>query len=78
MQHQLEKLQTQAARAEAQKSELVGRHADALSQALYPDKGLQERGIAGIYFVARYGRDLLHQLHDALQLDCHDHQVVEL
>jgi bacillithiol biosynthesis cysteine-adding enzyme BshC len=78
MQHQLEKLQTQAARAEAQKSELVGRHADALSQALYPDKGLQERGIAGIYFVARYGRDLLHQLHDALQPDCHDHQVLEL
>lgn len=78
MQHQLEKLQTQAARAEAQKSELVGRHAEALSQALYPDKGLQERGIGGLYFLARYGNDILRQLHDAIQPDCHDHQILEL
>jgi bacillithiol biosynthesis cysteine-adding enzyme BshC len=78
MQHQLEKLQTQAARAEAQKSELVGRHAEMLSHALYPDKGLQERGIGGLYFFARYGTDLLHQLHDAIQPDCYDHQILEL
>lgn len=78
MQHQLEKLQTQAARAEAQKSELVGRHAESLSQALYPDKGLQERAIGGMYFVARYGRELLHQLYDTIQSDCHDHQIVEI
>lgn len=78
MQHQLEKLQTQAARAEAQKSELVGRHAEMLSQALYPDKGLQERAIGGLYFLARYGTDLLHQLHEAIQPDCHDHQILEL
>jgi bacillithiol biosynthesis cysteine-adding enzyme BshC len=78
MQHQLEKLHTQAARAEAQKSELVGRHAATLSQALYPDKGLQERGIGGIYFVARYGLELLQQIHDAIQPDCNDHQILEL
>jgi bacillithiol biosynthesis cysteine-adding enzyme BshC len=78
MQHQLEKLHTQAARAEALKGELVGRHAETLSQALYPDKGLQERGIGGMYFVARYGLDLLQRLHDAMQTDCHDHQILEL
>jgi bacillithiol biosynthesis cysteine-adding enzyme BshC len=78
MQYQLERLFTQAARAEAQKGELVRRHAEILSQALYPDKGLQERGIGGLYFMARYGRDLLSQLHDAIQPDCHDHQILEL
>jgi bacillithiol biosynthesis cysteine-adding enzyme BshC len=78
MQHQLEKLHTQAARAEAQKGELVGRHAESLSQALYPEKGLQERGIGGLYFLARYGRELLPQLYDAIQPDCHDHQILEL
>lgn len=78
MQHQLEKLHTQAARAEAQKGELVTRHAETLSQALYPDKGLQERAIGGIYFVARYGRDFLHQLYEAIHSDCHDHQILEL
>ena len=78
MQYQLERLQTQAARAEAQKGELVSRHAETLSQALYPDKGLQERSIGAMYFVARYGRDLLNQLYDAVQPDCHDHQILEL
>jgi bacillithiol biosynthesis cysteine-adding enzyme BshC len=78
MQHQLEKLYAQAARAEAQKGELVTRHAESLSQALYPDKGLQERAIGGIYFVARYGNDLLHQLYDTIHSSCHDHQIVEL
>ena len=78
IQHQLEKLQTQAARAEAQKNELVTRHVETLSQALYPEKGLQERAIGGLYFLARYGQELLHQLHDAIQPDCHDHQILEL
>ncbi|MFZ0731058.1 MAG: bacillithiol biosynthesis cysteine-adding enzyme BshC [Candidatus Sulfotelmatobacter sp.] len=77
MQHQLEKLYAQAGRAEAQKSELVSRHADQLSQGLYPDKGLQERGIGGIYFLARYP-ELLHQLYDTIHSDCHDHQILEV
>jgi bacillithiol synthase len=77
IQHQLEKLRSQAARAEAQKSEVVNRHADLLSQALYPDKGLQERSIGAMYFLARYGLDFLRQLHSLVQSDCHDHQIVE-
>ena len=78
MQHQLEKLHAQAARAEAQKGELVARHADQLSAALYPDKGLQERATGGVYFLARYGEALMHQLYETIHTDCHDHQVVEI
>jgi bacillithiol biosynthesis cysteine-adding enzyme BshC len=78
IEYQLERLHSQAARAEALKTELVARHAESLSQALYPDKGLQERSIGGIYFLARYGREFLHQLHDAIHPDCHDHQILEL
>lgn len=78
MQHQLEKLYAQAARAEAQKGELVTRHAETLSQALYPEKGLQERTIGGIHFLARYGSDFLHQLYEAINSNCPDHQVVEM
>jgi len=78
MQYQFERLYTQAARAEAQKGELVSRHAEMLSEALYPDKGLQERGIGAVYFMARYGRELLQQLHGVIQPDCHDHQILEL
>ena len=78
MQHQLEKLYSQAARAEAQKGELVSRHTETISEALYPNKGLQERTIGGLYFLARYGKDLLHQLYETIHSDCHDHQIVEL
>jgi bacillithiol biosynthesis cysteine-adding enzyme BshC len=78
IEHQLERLHSQVARAEALKNELVTRHAEILSQALYPDKGLQERGIGGIYFLARYGEEFLHRLYDGIQPDCHDHQIVEL
>jgi bacillithiol synthase len=78
MQHQLKKLYAQAARAEAQKGELVARHADHISQGLYPEKGLQERGIGGVYFLAKYGLELLGQIHSAMHTDCHDHQVIEL
>ena len=77
IQHQLEKLHAQAARAELQKAEVVGRHAEILSQALYPDKGLQERAVAGIYFMARYGRGLLDLLRDSMRPDCHEHRIVE-
>ena len=78
MSHQLERLYTQAARAQALKGELVGRHAESLSQALYPEKGLQERGVGGIYFVARYGSEVLQQIYGAIHSDCHDHQILEL
>jgi bacillithiol biosynthesis cysteine-adding enzyme BshC len=78
IEYQLERLHSQAARAEAQKSELVTRHAESLSSALYPDKGLQERGVGGVYFLARYGKELLQHLHDTIQPDCHDHQILEL
>jgi bacillithiol biosynthesis cysteine-adding enzyme BshC len=78
IEYQFERLYSQAARAEALKSELVTRHAESLSQALYPDKGLQERVIGGLYFLARYGSEFLQQLYDAIQPDCHDHQILEL
>ncbi len=78
MRYQLDRLHPLAARAELQKGEVVGRHAEALSQALFPGKGLQERGIGGAYFLARYGLNLLHHLHDAIQSDCHDHRILEL
>ena len=78
IQHHLEKLYSQAARAEAQKGELVTRHAEILSQGLYPEKGLQERGIGGVYFLARYTRELLGQLYENIHPDCPDHQLLEL
>jgi bacillithiol biosynthesis cysteine-adding enzyme BshC len=76
MQHQLETLRARAARAEVRQSELIGRHAQQLSNSLFPNKALQEREIGAIYFLARYGVEFLRTLHDTLQSSCHDHQIV--
>jgi len=76
--YQLDRLRERATAAELRRSEVVGRHAEGLSQALYPNGALQERGVAGIYFAARHGTELLRSLHDTLRTDCHDHQILEL
>jgi bacillithiol biosynthesis cysteine-adding enzyme BshC len=76
MQHQLESLRARAARAEVRQSEVIGRHAQQLSNSLFPNKVLQEREVGAIYFLARYGVEFLQTLHDTLQSGCHDHQVV--
>jgi bacillithiol biosynthesis cysteine-adding enzyme BshC len=76
--YQLDRLRERAMAAELRRSEVVSRHAVALSHALYPENALQERGVAGIYFVARYGTDLLRSIHDTMRTDCHDHQILEL
>jgi bacillithiol biosynthesis cysteine-adding enzyme BshC len=78
MQHQLETLRGRAARAELRQSELAARHAQQLSVSLYPNKTLQEREIAAIYYIARHGTDFLKEVYENLHPDCHDHQVITL
>jgi uncharacterized protein YllA (UPF0747 family) len=62
MSNQLDRLRAKVARAEQQRNEVITRKADALSNALYPHKALQEREVAGVSFVARYGPGLLANL----------------
>jgi bacillithiol synthase len=78
MQHQLEHLRASAARAELRQTELLSRHAEVITSMLYPNKSLQEREVAGVYFLAKYGNDLLEQLYSSVHTDCLDHQVVHL
>ena len=78
MRYQLGRLRTRVARAELQRQEELGRHAEQLMACLYPNKTLQEREVAGVSFVARYGPQSLLQLYDAIQTNCPDHQVLYL
>ncbi len=78
MLHQLESLRARAARAEMRQSEVAERHARLLSSALYPEKTLQEREYAGVYFLAKHGRELLQGLLEVINPDCVDHQLVTL
>ena len=78
MEYQLTSLRQRAARAELRRSEEVTRHAAVLSAGLYPNRDLQERQLAGVFFTARYGAELLLRLYDAAQTTCPDHQVIPL
>lgn len=76
--YQLDRLRERAMAAELRRSEVVSRHAGSLSQALYPEGALQERGIAGVYYVARHGCELLKNIYETMRTDCLDHQILEL
>ncbi len=76
--YQLDRLRERAMAAELRRSEVVNRHAESLVQALYPEGALQERGVAGVYYLARHGTELVKNLHDSMRTDCLDHQIVDL
>lgn len=76
MWYKINRVHTKSARAELFRNEVITRHADALSHSLFPNKMLQEREIAGVSFVARYGPHLLKTIYDAIGADCHDHQLI--
>ena len=78
MWYQVNRLHRRAANAEILRNEVIARHTDTLCNALWPHKTLQEREIAGLSFVAKYGSELLATLYDAIATDCHDHQVISL
>jgi bacillithiol biosynthesis cysteine-adding enzyme BshC len=76
MRYQLERLEKRAARAHLRREAVLERHAALLSSTLFPEKELQERHIAGIYFLAKYGPELIDRLLEEYRVECHDHQVV--
>lgn len=76
--YQLDRLRERAMAAELRRSEVVSRHAAVMSEVLYPNGELQERSVAGAYFVARHGTQLLRSLHETVRTDCHDHQILEM
>src|SRR5262249_52196341 len=78
MMYQITNLRSRAARAELRQSEIVGRHADVLCNLLYPHKALQEREVAGVYFLAKYGSELIEGLLETMHPDCLDHQLISL
>ncbi|MBV9342342.1 MAG: bacillithiol biosynthesis BshC, partial [Acidobacteria bacterium] len=78
MLHQLSSLRARAVRAELRQSEVAERHARLLSAAIFPNRILQEREFAAIYFLARHGTALVGELLPFVHADCLDHQLITL
>jgi bacillithiol synthase len=78
MKYQLTRLHGRAARAELRRNAQLTRDADMLLTHLFPAKELQEREIAGVYFLAREGRNLLDTFLEAAGNPCPSHQLIYL
>jgi bacillithiol biosynthesis cysteine-adding enzyme BshC len=78
MRYQIGRLEERAAQAELRKEEILARHAAMIENALFPHKTLQEREIAGVYFLARHGGGLIDQLIDAAGAQCPEHKILRV
>ncbi len=76
--YQVDRLEKRAAQAELRRSEILARHAAQIENALYPNKSLQEREIAALYFYANHGPQLINRLVDLAQTRCPEHKVLRL
>jgi len=78
MLYQLSKIGSKAARAELRRNEPLTKDAHRVLTELFPHKELQERVLPGIYFLARYGPELITQLKMAAAPQCPGHQIIRL
>ena len=78
MRYQIGRLEKRAAQAELRRTEIITRHAAQIENAVYPNKTLQEREIAGLYFYAKYGPELVSRLVELAQTRCPEHKVLVL
>ncbi len=76
--YQRERLRRLMARFELERDQTLGHHAEALTTELYPEGVLQERKLAGIYFVARQGPELVDRLVAEAADRCPGHKVIVL
>ena len=78
MRYQMNRLRRLAARYQLEKEASLARHAQAITQALYPAGHLQERAVGGIYFLATQGPGLLETLVAAASDGCPGHKVLPI
>jgi bacillithiol biosynthesis cysteine-adding enzyme BshC len=78
MRYQMSRLRTLAANFQLQREASIGRHAETVCQALYPNGALQERLHGAAFYFARYGFELAEQLTAQAANPCPGHTAVWL
>ena len=76
MLYQFGKIQAAAAREGLRRDSRAGQEAAYLSNLIFPNNTLQERTYSVLPFLARYGEGFIDRIHQAINPDCHDHQVL--
>jgi bacillithiol biosynthesis cysteine-adding enzyme BshC len=78
MRYQMNRLRRMAATFELQKEASLWKHAEAIVLNVFPGGHPQERVVAGIWFMARYGDGLVEKLVGVAGNQCPGHVVVRL
>jgi bacillithiol synthase len=78
MLYQMNRLRRMASTYELQKEASLRKHAEAITLNVFPDGHPQERLLAGVWFLARYGEGLIDRLVDVAGNQCPGHVVVRL
>ena len=78
MLYQMNRLRRMAATFELQKEASLRKHADAITLNVFPGEHPQERVVAGVWFMARYGDGLVEKLVGVAGNQCPGHVVVRL
>jgi len=78
MLYQMNRLRRMAAEFELQKEASLKKHATAIMLNVLPEGHLQERLLAGVWFVARYGEGLAELLVEHASQECPGHRVIYL
>jgi bacillithiol biosynthesis cysteine-adding enzyme BshC len=78
MLYQMNRLRRMAATFELQKEASLRKHAEAITLHVFPDGHPQERVVAGVWFMAKYGDGLVERLVGVAENQCPGHVVVRL
>ncbi|HEX4576420.1 MAG TPA: bacillithiol biosynthesis cysteine-adding enzyme BshC [Edaphobacter sp.] len=78
MLYQMNRLRRMAATYELQKEASLRKHAEAITLQVFPDGHPQERVVAGVWFMAKYGDGLVERLVGVAVNQCPGHVVVRL
>ena len=78
MRYQMNRLRRLAANFQLEKEAALGRHAEAVSMALYPGGALQERTHGAAFYFARYGFELAEKLVELAGSPCRGHSALWL
>ena len=78
MRYQMNRLRRMAATFEVQKEASLGKHAGAMMLHLFPDGQPQERVVAGVWFLAQGGMELVDRLVEEAGEMCLGHGVVKM
>lgn len=74
--HQIEHLRTRFVHTSARREETTYRQVERACTTLFPNKNLQERELNLYYFLSRYGRGLLDEIYDDVEIGFSNHKLV--